>query len=53
MELVEIASQERIESELSSELDEVNMRDLERQLKAQRTLTGSSGHRSDENDEEF
>jgi hypothetical protein len=32
MDLVETASQERIESELSSELDEVNMRDLERQL---------------------
>ena len=30
--LAETASQERIESELSSELDEVNMRDLERQL---------------------
>jgi hypothetical protein len=30
MNLVETASQERLESELSSELDEVNMRDLER-----------------------
>ncbi|KAJ5369360.1 uncharacterized protein N7496_009120 [Penicillium cataractarum] len=32
--LAETASQERIESELSSELDEVNMRDLERQLES-------------------
>jgi hypothetical protein len=30
MNLVETASQERLESELSLELDEVNMRDLER-----------------------
>jgi hypothetical protein len=35
-ELAETASQERIESELSSELDKVNMRDLERQLRAHR-----------------
>jgi hypothetical protein len=34
--LAETASQERIESELSSELDEVNMRDLERQLDTHR-----------------
>jgi hypothetical protein len=34
--LVETASQERLESELSSGLDEVNMRDLERQLEAHR-----------------
>jgi hypothetical protein len=32
--LAETASQERIESELSSELDEINMRDLESQLEA-------------------
>jgi hypothetical protein len=32
MDLVETTSQERLESELSSELDEVKMRDLERQL---------------------
>ena len=35
-ELAEEANQERLESELSSELDEVNMRDLERQLEAQK-----------------
>ncbi|OKP12556.1 hypothetical protein PENSUB_1795, partial [Penicillium subrubescens] len=35
-ELAEEANQERLESELSSELDEVNMRDLERQLEAHR-----------------
>jgi hypothetical protein len=35
-EIAEEANQERLESELSSELDEVNMRDLERQLDAHR-----------------
>jgi hypothetical protein len=34
--LVEEANQELLESELSSELDEVNMRDLESQLEAHR-----------------
>ena len=33
-ELAEEANQKQLESELSSELDEVNMRDLERQLEA-------------------
>ena len=33
MEIAEEANQERLESELSSELGEVNMRDLERQLR--------------------
>jgi hypothetical protein len=35
-EIAEGANQERLESELSSELDEVNMRDLERQLDTHR-----------------
>jgi hypothetical protein len=52
-EVAEEANQERLESELSSELDKVNIRDLERQLEAQRTPTNSSGHQSDESDEEF
>lgn len=41
--LLEGTNQERLESELNSELDEVNMRNLERQLAAHRELTQSDG----------
>lgn len=53
--LAETASQERIESELSSELDKVNMRDLERQLSngIASSLAKHDLAKHDENDEDF
>jgi hypothetical protein len=46
-EIAEGANQERLESELSSELDEVNIRDLERQLNSN-LASSLSGQDKDE-----